>query len=115
MPDPIQYVAGSVVSIAFPIDDPLGDPMPLEGLYMRMRILTGGADWVVTGYATEAELLAVEGGVPFTHPYCIGFDLSPISMLQVSGTYPAVIEVDDGDGWRALPVCTLVVAVRGAW
>lgn len=107
-----EYIAGTVVTLTFPIDEPTGGPMDLEDLGIRLRIAVLGPDVVITGYATTGEFLREVGGTPFEHPSVAAFDLNPQNMPQKRQTYPAFVEVDDGDGWRTLPGGKIFIDVR---
>ncbi len=106
----IDYRLGESGTLGFPIDQPDGTPMPLGGLGLRMRVNADGTLVTLAGYSTSGELLI--DGRELTHPSMMAFDIGPADLEIGPGRYPAVLEVNDGSGWRALPGGDFTLHVR---
>lgn len=106
-----NYIMGETGTLGFPIDEFNGEPMPLDGLGLRLVIYLAGADLIIPGRADSGEVNTPAGEI-VTHPSIAAFDLTPENMPMGPRLYRCALQLDDGTGWQTLPGFDHLLNVR---
>lgn len=97
----LEYVIGEEGTLGFPVDQPDGSPMPLDGLSLRLVIYRAGADVIVPGYSDSGDYQYPDGRVVEDHPSIAAFDFTSDIDLDARA-YRAALQISDGGEWSTL-------------
>ena len=90
---------GEAGTLGFPVDQPDGTPMPLDGLSIRLVVYLTGADLILPGYAASGEYRYPDGRV-VDHPSIASFDF-PADLPLNARAYKCAVQIMQGD-WSTL-------------
>lgn len=90
----INYIIGESGTVGFPIDQPDGTPMPLDGLSIRLVVYLRGADLIIPGYAASGPFMFPDGTVR-DHPSIAAFDFSA-ELPLFARLYPCAVQISTG-------------------
>lgn len=110
--EPTIYLLGESGPLGFPVVDPLGNDMPLDGLELRVRIEDIDRVITIPAYPSSGDFIEEEGAPPIYRGSVITIDVTPENMPALRGTYDGRVEVNDGSGWRMLPEGDILIKVE---
>ncbi|MTH76305.1 hypothetical protein [Paracoccus aestuariivivens] len=96
-----DYVIGEAGTLGFPIDQPDGAPMPLDGLSLRLVLSRSGVIITIPGYVSSGPFRYEDGSV-LDHPSIAAFDFTGELILEDARTYRCAVQIQIGNDWSTL-------------
>ncbi len=97
----VPLIIGESGTLGFPVDQPDGTPMPLDGLALRLSIYLRGALLILPGHAASGAYRYPDGRVVDNHPSIAAFDFSD-ELPLAARAYRCAVQIETPTGWSTL-------------
>lgn len=107
----IDYRIGDAGALGFAATNPDGSNMDLSGLGLRMRIQTPDGYLILPAEGLTGQEIMIDGVVR-TDATVVSIPVAATAIVLEPRLYPAVVEANDGSGWRQMTAEDIFINVE---